>query len=94
MNQKHPKHEQPNHAKQPKKTGTNPSEEGRARPNLWQILISVLGALFGVQSSAVRERDFTRGQPWWVYVIVGFVVVVLIVLLLMGLTKLILVLAR
>ncbi len=61
-------------------------------PNLWQVIISVLGALFGVQSSKVRERDFTHGR-WWAYVIVGIIAVVLIVLILMGLTKLILVFA-
>ncbi|MBP9763957.1 MAG: DUF2970 domain-containing protein, partial [Gammaproteobacteria bacterium] len=42
------------------------------RPKLWQILLSVLGALFGVQSTAVRERDFSEGQSWWVYIAIGF----------------------
>jgi hypothetical protein len=64
-----------------------------AKPNLWQVLVSVLGAIFGVQSSVVRERDFTRGQAWWIYALVGIVLVLAIVLLLIGLAKLILRLA-
>lgn len=59
----------------------------KSKPNLWQILQSVLGALFGVQSSEVRERDFVHGQPWWVYLAVGILVVIILVLLLVGMAK-------
>jgi hypothetical protein len=57
------------------------------KPTAWQVLISVLGGLFGVQSSRVQERDFTAGHPWWIYVFVGGVVTVLCVLLLVSLAK-------
>lgn len=57
------------------------------RPSLWQILVSVLGALFGVQSTAVHERDFTEGRPWWVYGIIAVIVVLVLVILLVLLAK-------
>ncbi|HXH54838.1 MAG TPA: DUF2970 domain-containing protein [Gammaproteobacteria bacterium] len=47
----------------------------------------MLGALFGVQSIAVRERDFTEGQSWWVYGVIGFIVVLILVVLLVLLAK-------
>lgn len=50
------------------------------RPNLRQVISSVLAAMFGVQSAKVRERDFTRGNPLH-YVIVGIIMVVVLVLL-------------
>ena len=59
------------------------------RPNIWQVLVSVLGALFGVQSRAVGERDFSRGQALWVYILVGFSVVLILVLGIVGVSKLI-----
>ena len=33
------------------------------RPNLIQVIISVLASLLGVQSGKNRERDFTKGDP-------------------------------
>lgn len=33
-----------------------------ASPTLWQTVTSVLAAMFGVQSSKNRERDFTHGK--------------------------------
>jgi ABC-type glycerol-3-phosphate transport system permease component len=50
-------------------------------------LLSVLGALFGVQSTAVRERDFSEGQSWWVYIAIGFIAVLILVVLLVFLAK-------
>ncbi|HEX4872192.1 MAG TPA: DUF2970 domain-containing protein [Nevskiaceae bacterium] len=35
---------------------------GSAPPSLWQTLLSVLAAFFGVQTRANRERDFTHGR--------------------------------
>lgn len=54
-------------------------QDNSTKPSLWQIIKSVLGAMFGVQSSAVRYRDFTRGNPW-IYVVVGIVFVSVFVL--------------
>jgi len=60
------------------------------KPSAGQVLFSVLGALFGVQSSKVRQRDFEHGHPWWVYVSVGIVVTTLLVLGVLGLVSIIL----
>ena len=30
--------------------------------NIWQTIKSILSAMFGVQSSANRERDFAQGR--------------------------------
>lgn len=63
------------------------SDQKPPPPNAWQVIISVLGALFGVQSSRVYQRDFTHGRPWWVYGAVGVVIVSLIVIFLILLAK-------
>jgi hypothetical protein len=66
----------------------DPSKEKSSKPTLYQVLISVLGAVLGVQSSSVRERDFTRGHHWWVYLTIGTITALIIVLLLIGIVKL------
>lgn len=58
-----------------------------SKPNFWQLLQSIFGALFGVQSSKVRERDFMHGHAWWVYLALGILVVAILVLALIGLAK-------
>ena len=41
----------------------NPEQrEPERKPNLLQVIWSVLAALFGVQSASNRERDFNRGK--------------------------------
>ncbi|MBI2792555.1 MAG: DUF2970 domain-containing protein [Gammaproteobacteria bacterium] len=65
------------------------SDVPESKPTLWQVIKSVLGAFFGVQSSKVRERDFTKGNPW-AYIIVGLIGVTLFVLMLVGIVKLVL----
>jgi hypothetical protein len=65
------------------------SDMPESKPTLWQVIKSVLGAFFGVQSSKVRERDFTKGNPW-AYIIVGLIAVTLFVLMLVGIVKLVL----
>jgi len=52
-------------------------------PSLWQVILSVLAALFGVQSAKNRTRDFTAGSPA-VFIIVGLLAVTLFVLVLCG----------
>lgn len=58
----------------------------QGKPTLWQIIKSVLAALFGVQGSQQRERDFTHGNPW-IFIIVGIVLVILFVLILLGIVQ-------
>lgn len=56
---------------------------------LWQVIKSVLAAMFGVQNSQDRERDFTHGNPW-IFIIVGVATVMLFILLLYGIVRLVL----
>ncbi|QSA97950.1 DUF2970 domain-containing protein [Methylococcus sp. EFPC2] len=68
------------------------SENSPSKPNLFQVVASVLAAGFGVQSQKNRERDFVAGSAKS-YVIVGVIATVLFVLTLYGIVKLILGLA-
>lgn len=49
------------------------------RPNLLQVVWSVIAALFGVQSARNRERDFQRGRAGD-YIVVYVILVVALVL--------------
>lgn len=55
----------------------------QGKPSLWQVVKSVLAAMFGVQNSQDRERDFTYGNPW-MFIVVGIVLVTIFVLVLYG----------
>ena len=65
--------------------------EKNKKPNIWQIIISILGAIIGVQHSRVRERDFVNGRPWWVYLIVGILFILILIILIILLAKYILI---
>lgn len=58
-------------------------------PTLLQVFKSVLAAFFGVQSEANRERDFTQGKPSQ-FILVGFLLTFVFVLLLFAIVKLVL----
>lgn len=55
------------------------AEQQPQKPRFWDIVVSVLAALFGVQSDKNRQRDFNHGNPA-VYVAIGAVFVILFVL--------------
>lgn len=55
------------------------SEQPAKRPNLLQIFLSVIAALFGVQTEQARVRDFSQKSPL-PYIVVGIVLIVLFVL--------------
>ncbi len=58
----------------------NPGEkDSDSKPNFIQIIISTLGAAFGVQSNKNRERDF-KGGSITTYIIAGIVFTVTFVL--------------
>ncbi len=59
----------------------------QGKPNLWQVLLSVLGAFLGVQSSRVQERDFLHGQPWWIYALVAVMLVLILIAILISVAK-------
>jgi len=61
-------------------------EPANEKPTLWQVIKSVLAALFGVQSSQVYRRDFEKGNPW-AYIVVGLVITVVFVLTLVVVVK-------
>ncbi|HVT36621.1 MAG TPA: DUF2970 domain-containing protein [Nevskiaceae bacterium] len=58
-------------------------------PTLLQVIGSVLAAMFGVQSSKARQRDFTRGRPLH-YIVVGILAVLVLIAVLLGLVRLLL----
>ncbi len=49
------------------------------KPSFWQLVISILGAAFGVQSSKAQERDFKQRSPK-AYIVGGIIFGVLFVL--------------
>ena len=64
------------------------SQNKNKKVKIIPLILSVLAAFFGVQSNAVRERDFSSGKPIH-YIIVGLVAVILFVLILCGMVALI-----
>lgn len=54
-------------------------EKTMSKPNIVQVIKSVLSAAIGVQSGDNRERDFTQGS-FTTYVIAGIVFTILFVL--------------
>jgi diacylglycerol kinase len=50
-----------------------------AKAGLWDVFKSVAASVFGVQSSANRERDFQQ-QSFVPYVVVGVIFVVVLVI--------------
>lgn len=47
-----------------KRPEQNPdSGESHKKPNIFQVVWSVIAAVFGVQSQENRERDFKKGDP-------------------------------
>ena len=60
------------------------------KPTLWQTILSVLSAFFGVQSEKTRQRDFESGYPWWIYAFIGIAIVALFVTSLLLIVQLVL----
>lgn len=54
-------------------------QDDHQRPGFFQVLHSVLAAIFGVQSSGNRERDFKKGSAGdyiGVYVVIVIAIVI------------------
>ena len=66
-----------------------PTAEDTHEPSFWEVVMSVLAAALGVQSSKNRERDFTRGKPL-VFIAAGLIFTILFVLTLISIVNLIL----
>lgn len=58
-------------------------------PSIFQVIKSVLAAFIGVQSDANRHRDFTQGNPAH-YIIAGFIMTLVFILVIWGIVKLVL----
>ncbi len=58
-------------------------------PSMWQLVISVFGAAFCVQTEATRQRDFNSSRPI-PYIIAGIIFTVLFVLTIIGVVSLVL----
>lgn len=67
----------------------NPPTEEAAPVSLWETVVSVLWAFYGVQSNKNRRRDFTHGNAG-LFIAVGFGLTTLFVLLMVGIVKVIL----
>lgn len=50
-----------------------------SKPNFLSVVISVLAALFGVQSDKNRQRDFQQGNPLLFIAVGAFFVVLFVV---------------
>ena len=63
--------------------------EQRQKPNIWQVMLSILAAAFGVQSQQARARDFTHGNPA-AYIVGGLIFTATFVLVLVLIVKFVL----
>ena len=61
----------------------HPQTEDTAPVSLWETIVSVLWAFYGVQSNKNRRRDFSRGNAG-LFIAVGFGLTTLFVLLMVG----------
>ena len=68
---------------------TTSTQEPSSAPRFWEVVMSVLAAALGVQTSKNRERDFTKGNPL-VFIAAGLIFTILFVLTLIGVVNLIL----
>ena len=62
------------------------------KPTLLQVFASVLSAIFGVQNSKNRERDFSKGDPKQ-FIAVYVFIVICVVLAMVTLVRIVLHLA-
>lgn len=63
--------------------------ESENNVSLFKVVLSVMAAMFGVQTSKNRDRDFAKGRPA-AYIIVGLVMTVLFILTLWLVVKFVL----
>lgn len=63
-------------------------EDPNKEPTLREMLASILAAMFGVQNSKNRERDFQRGKPAH-FIVLGIIVVTIFVLTIVMAVKII-----
>ena len=59
-----------------------------AKPSLTQVVMSILGAAFGVQSEKTRQRDFQHGKPL-LYIVGGLAITTAFVLILVAIVSMV-----
>ncbi len=65
---------------------TEQQKKQAAKPSFLQVLLSTLGAAFGVQSSKTQERDFKHGNIW-VYIAAGIIFTGLFILVVSSIVR-------
>ncbi|WP_372737352.1 DUF2970 domain-containing protein [Neptunomonas sp.] len=55
-------------------------------PSLWKMILSVLAAIFGVQSEQNRQRDFSKGSVWR-FAILGLIALIVFIIAVILLTR-------
>lgn len=55
-------------------------------PTLWQMILSIIAAIFGVQSEQNRERDFTKGSLW-PFILLGIIALIVFIVAVILLTR-------
>ena len=70
------------------RSSPSPSSESKSpsTPTLRQLLKSVFGALFGVQSDQHRQADFSQSRVW-PYIVVGIAAIALFVAILIVISQ-------
>lgn len=62
------------------------SSKTPSKPSWWDVIVSVIAALFGVQSERNRKRDFEHANPI-PYIVVGVVLVTFSVIVMLTLVS-------
>lgn len=55
-------------------------------PSLWKMFLSVLAAIFGVQSEQNHQRDFNKGSAWK-FAFLGLVALIVFIVAVILLTR-------
>lgn len=58
-----------------------PDDQDEKPPNLLQVVLSILASAIGIQTSANRKRDFSKGNPL-VFIVGGLIFTTVFVLIL------------
>jgi len=64
------------------------SDQPSAKPRLAQVVMSILGAAFGVQSEKTRQRDFQHGKPL-LYIVGGLAFTTVFILVLVTIVSMV-----
>lgn len=70
------------------KSDEQPSQQHQ-KPSFISMVISVIAAMFGVQTEQNRQRDFSQGNPL-PYILIGVVFIILFVVALITIVSLVL----